>query len=181
MEETNELCRIEIPNYITHIELTKKRRPVYREDGTIKNSRSLDKPRVKRINGQDLWVGIDPHLRAKMAKELKKYFYTFIKDLEPINKYPISVDMEFHQKTGEYDLDNLSLWYRKCFHDSLTGNVEFMPSISDEGKKSHVANHDKYPPKIPDDTVKFISEFKTTFVEITEDAEPKLIITINAK
>ena len=112
-----ELCRIEIPDYITHIELTKKRRPVYREDGTVKNERLLNKPRVKKINGQDLWVTIDPHLRSKIAKELKKYFYEIIRDLPIISEFPIGITMDFYGKVGDFDIDNLSLWYRKCFHD----------------------------------------------------------------
>lgn len=170
------MYRIEIPNYITHIELTKKRRPVYKEDGTLKNARTVNKPRVKKINGQDLWVTIDPHLRSKIAKELKKYFYEFIREMPEIEEYPLKVLMEFHQPAGDYDIDNLSLWYRKCFHDALAGNVEYIPA-NINGKVSYYPDRFKYPAKIIDDNVNYISEFTSRFVE-AEPENNKLIIVI---
>ncbi len=95
---TKEITRIEIPEYILEIPLTKGRRAKKNAEGKITNTRWLDKPRVKRLNGQDLWVGIDQHLRSKLAKELKKYLYEYIRDMEPIEGelFPIGIDMQFH-------------------------------------------------------------------------------------
>ena len=57
----------------------------------------------------------------------------------------------------------------------LAGHVEYLPITGENGKISYVANYEKYPPKIPDDSVKYITEFTSRFVE-SEDH--KLVITI---
>lgn len=173
-----ELCKIDIHDYITHVELTKKRRAKKDSQGNIINASTINKPRVKKINGQDLWVIIDPHLRAKMAKEIKKYFYNILKDIGTISIFPIGVDLEFYGPLGDYDIDNMSIWYRKCIHDALAGNVEYLSVINEEtGKKYLKADHINYPPIIPDDNVNYIQEANTKFIP---SDETKLTIIINS-
>lgn len=183
--------RIEIPNFILEIPLTKGRRAKKDETGRITNKAWINKPRVKRINGQDIWVGINEHLRSKMAKELKLYLYDKIKDIEPITTFPIGIDLEFHFVIPENDsklpdIDNISLWWRKCLHDALAGNVDYIPyssqTLKDDGtivvKKHYEPNHSEYPPKIPDDNIKYVREANNKFIPITDKEERKIVIII---
>ncbi len=113
-----ELIRtIEIPQYMQDVCISKKRRAKYNEEGELTNKRTVGKPRMMRINGQSLWVTMNHNLRSKISKEIKHYLYELIKDMEPINEYPIGVDMEFYLPYGEYDIDNVCIWWHKCFHD----------------------------------------------------------------
>ncbi len=176
-----ELYRIEIPEFITHIELSKKRRAKKDENGKITNPRSAGTPKLKKINGQDLWVTIDHNLRSKMGRELKKYMYeNAVRHLDefPLDSYPIGIDMEFHLPVGPYDIDNLQVWYRKCFHDALAGSVDYKPYMIN-GKKTYVPNVEDYPAKIIDDSVEFIREANTKIVFVDTIEERKLIIKIN--
>ncbi len=151
------ISRIEIPNYLEHIQLSKSRRPIYYKKGDkipkkyldktkynfnskniltnviddekiLKNSRSVGKPRLKKISGQDIWSGINHNLRSKIAKELKYYLRKQFKDLNlkgvKKNDYPIGIGLEFHKPIGEanWDIDNHSLIFRKCILDALKGD-----------------------------------------------------------
>lgn len=187
------LEQIEIPLYIQQVELTKGRKPKRNEAGEITNLRTINKPRVKRINGQDLWVGIDPHMRSKMARVIKLYFYDKIKDIKPIEQFPIGIDMEFHFKMEENDnklpdIDNIAVWYRKCLHDALAGSVDYIPHYvqttdkkgNTKQKTVYIANHADYPPKIPDDSIRYIQEANTKYVEVQTEEERKLVITIRS-
>ncbi len=173
---SRELCRIEIPNYIKQVQLTKTRRAKKNSEGIVTNASTINKPRYKRINGQDLWSIIDPHLRAKMAREIKKYFYDLLSHIDPIENYPIGVNLEFYGELGDQDIDNLSLWYRKCIHDALAGSVDYKPVTNENGKIHYEPNHIDFPPKIPDDNVNYIREANTKFIESDEE---KLTIIIN--
>lgn len=182
MEQINEkniIFRVEIPDYIKSVVLARKRKAKYRinKDGkkVVSNPKFAGKPRVKVINGQDLWVGIDHNMRSKIAKEIKKYFYNIIKDLPTIEDYPIGVSFVYYGPLGDFDLDNLTVWYRKCFHDALSGNVDFNKTINSNGKTQYVPDRIKYPPKIIDDSVKYIRSMPTDFVE---SETSKLVITI---
>jgi hypothetical protein len=95
---------VEIPDYVTHITLSKQRRKKYytveeqdkipkkylkqgicfvdniatlcsTKEKIVKNSKSAGTPKYWKINGQDLWNGnLHPHVRAKVSKELHQYF-----------------------------------------------------------------------------------------------------------
>lgn len=96
--------KVIIPDYVTHITLSQKRRAKYytvenqdeipkkylkqgicfvdniatlcdTKEKIVKNSKSAGKPRYWKINGQDLWSGnLHPHVRSKVNKELHEYF-----------------------------------------------------------------------------------------------------------
>lgn len=185
------LHKIEIPEFITEVELTKKRRAKKNSEGKITNKAWINKPRVKKINGQDIWVGINPHLRSKIARELKIYMYEKIKHIGRIEEYPLAIDMIFYMPISNNestlpDLDNIVVWYRKCLHDALAGSVDYIPYFiqnmdKDEKitiKKAFAPNHTDYPPLIPDDNVKYIQEANTKFVEIDSYENRKLEIII---
>lgn len=174
---------IEIPEFILGIPLTKGRRAKKDKDGKITNKAWLNKPRVYKINGQDLWSGIDYNLRAKISKELKKYLYEQIRHIKPIDTYPIGIDMEFHLPINDKvqwkpDVDNICTWWRKCLHDALTGNLELIPYYIND-KRHFLKDEVNYPAKILDDNVDFIREANTRFVPCEKIEDRKLIITIN--
>jgi len=150
----------------------------------IKNTRTAGKPRTHRISGQDVWSGIDHNLRSKIGKELKKYLYDKVKHLTPIKNYPIGIGLTFYNKIGDYDLDNLEYWYRKCLHDALCGNVEFLKRLvplktnPKKMKATYIPDRVKYKPLIEDDSVKFIQSKPCNFVEVEESINRKLVIEI---
>jgi len=182
------ICRVEIPDYIQRIQLSKSRRPKYYQRGVnipkrykderlfnfnnkgvlvnvqteeriLANPRAAGTPREKRINGQDVWSGMDHHLRSKIARELKAYFKDKYKKarIAPLrrNMYPIGVCMDFYKPLGEadWDLDNHALIYRKCSLDALKGLIE-------------------------DDSVLYVREIPTRYYPIDQEESTKLVITI---
>lgn len=110
----NFLQKVEIPNFIDKVEISKKRRAKYytkervpktmnpetnnkysfNEEGiliitetgekVVSNKRSAGKPRYWKISGQDIWSGINYNMRSKISREMKKYFYEKLAHLKPL-------------------------------------------------------------------------------------------------
>lgn len=145
---------IEIPNYLTHVQLTKGRRPKYYsknghipkkyqkfkdfdakgrllgKDGKplIANPASVNKPRIKKINGQELYSGnMPPHLRSKIVNCIKEQFQEVVRKCNPLSEFPIAITAELHTIPGamNWDLDNQWI-YHKCFQDALVA-AEIIP------------------------------------------------------
>lgn len=153
---------INVPKYITHVELSKKRRAkrYYKGDklpkkyqgadyhfnrnkvlvdseGTpiIKNSRTAGTPRMKKINGQEIYSG-NMHVRerAKIVSEMKGFFADHVekafKKYGPIpdDEMPVKVSIEIHTIVGEgnWDLDNLWI-YNKVIQDVIA-ECRFIPN-----------------------------------------------------
>lgn len=157
--------------YIVHLE-TKKR--------IVKNPIAAGKPRYWTISGQDLWSGMDPHLRSKVGHAMKVYFYEKIKHFTPItnlNEYPIGVRIIIWDIDNGGDLDNMIYIYRKTIHDALCGNVEFVP-ITDGGKVKYKPDYDKFPPILIDDSKKYINDLHSKFVAINDHNRRKMIIQL---
>jgi hypothetical protein len=147
------------------------------KEKVVKNSKTAGKERKIKISGQDIWTGINCHLRSKMAKDLKHFFYDAIKHIDFIGEenYPIGVYMEFYDKIEDCaDIDNLQFIYRKTLHDALSGNVEFVKNK--DGK--FIPDRENYPAKIKDDNLYVIRKMETEFFPIDEEEEPKLIIKL---
>ncbi|MDC6350725.1 hypothetical protein PP178_04110 [Zeaxanthinibacter sp. PT1] len=171
---------ITIPLYITQVKLSEKRRATHYKKGSkkkipkkyekyvfnkkgilvhpktgtpaIANPRSVGTPRYKKINGQEIYSGMPHHMRAKIVLAIKKNFLKYLKEVKPIQDFPIQIDMELHAEIGigNWDLDNLWI-YNKCFQDALTeagiipeDNIqyitkcaapEFVPVASEEQRK----------------------------------------------
>lgn len=142
----------------------------------VKNIRTAGKEKSIKISGQDIWTGINHHLRSKIAKELKKFFYEHISNFEKLKPtdYPIGISIEIYDVIDCADIDNLEHIYRKCLHDSLAGNVEF---IQDENGK-FCPDRQKYPPIIEDDNLHFVRQMITTFYPIESHDDNMMIIKL---
>lgn len=209
----NELIKIEIKNYIKRIIISKSRRKVYIKEGEklplryakkpekyqfingflydievnekiIRNQRTHGKPKYKKISGNDMWAGVNYHLRSKIASEMKKFFYEYFRGITPLkaSDYPVGISLDIidnvEGREGE-DIDNLSYLYRKTIHDALCGNVEFVKVVDPEGKSSFVPDYDKYPKIIEDDNRDYIKEITTRLsYEDIPDEETSMTITI---
>jgi len=207
------LCRVEIPNYIKKVQISGAPRTKFYKEGDVipkkysgdryifKNKFLIDsnskervikrhssgRPKEHAIRGQEIWRGIDYHLRSKVASELKKYLYDKIKDIPPLMDdlmYPLSIRIDFYDKVNEgEDLDNMIYFYRKCCHDALGGNVLFDKVSAGKDKKGKeqfhmVPNRDLYPPKIIDDDKIHVQDIPTRFYPIGDDEEAKMVIEI---
>ena len=169
---------IDIPNYLTQVELSKKRRTSYTPSGKI--SKTSGTPKYHRIAGNDLWSSLNPHIRAKILKEIKLWFYSnYVKHLEALTEFPIKLTFTFYGKLGDLDLDNLDIFYRKAFLDCLAGHVKQQlvasDSITTKGATDKEWDMVTYPNKIPDDSVHFIREITSKYVEAET---PRLTINI---
>ncbi len=143
----------------------------------LKNSRTAGKERYMKIAGQDLWVGIDHNLRSKLAREMKVYFYEYLRNIKPIldiKAYPLGIGLEIMDVFDDGDIDNMEHIYRKVIHDALCGNVEF---IKDENDK-FVPDRKKYTPIIIDDSKQYIQEMWTRFIPIQNHEGRKMTIII---
>lgn len=139
---------IEIPEYITHVELSKTRKARYYrkgqklpkkyakfkkydlkgrllgEDGApiIANAGVVNKPRELKINGQSLYSGnMNPMVRSKVVNMIKKFFEPFT-NVEPV-PFPVRIEADLYcpLASKNWDLDNQWI-YHKCFLDSLVRN-----------------------------------------------------------
>lgn len=158
--ETDILYSISILDYPERVIISKKRRPTYyrrtktlpkkykgypvdregyiinpqTKERVIKNSRVAGKPRYYNISGEDLWsFNVHPMVKAKVATELKIFYYEIFRGIiQPLNTR-IGLSLEFHGNPNlkEEDLDNLERWHKKCILDALCGNVEFIENINE--------------------------------------------------
>lgn len=207
------LYRVEIPNYIRKVQTAKPKKTQYYKFSDIipkkyDNPRyvmkskflfdtetkervikrmTTGKPREHPIRGQEIWRGMDYHLRSKIASELKKYMYDQIKDMPPLNDeliYPLSIRIDFYDNVDEgEDIDNMVYFYRKCTHDALCGNVSFDKVDAGTDKKGKpvyqmVPDKTAYPPKLIDDDKLHIQDIPTRFYPISGDETPKMVIEI---
>lgn len=176
---------IEIPKYITHVELAKARRAKrykvgdripkkfkdfeFNDKGVlvddkgipiIKNPATAGTPRLKKINGQEIYSGrMHPRVRAKVIAEMKTFFRPFFDDIDPVTEeeLPVKIAIEMHTPLGNgmWDLDNLWV-YTKVLQDVIV----------DKGI-------------LPDDNVQYITNSgENQFVPTDTDEERKIIVTI---
>lgn len=139
---------IEIPEYITHVELSKTRKARYYRKGQklpkkyskfkkydlkgrllgesgvpiVANAGVVNKPRELKINGQSLYSGnMNPMVRSKVVSMIKNFFEPFTK-VEPVS-FPVRIEADLYCPIASknWDLDNQWI-YHKCFLDSLVKN-----------------------------------------------------------
>jgi len=140
---------IEIPEYITHVTLSKSRRPKYYKKGQkipkkyakfktydlkgrllgadghplVANAGVVNKPREQKINGQQLYSGnMNPMMRSKVVSLIKEFFQPFTANLDSV-AVPVRIEADLYcpMAAKNWDLDNQWI-YHKCFLDSLVKN-----------------------------------------------------------
>jgi len=140
---------IEIPEYITHVELSKSRKPKYYRKGQkipkkyakfkkydlrgrllgadglpiVANAAVVSKPRLLKINGQQLYSGnMNPMMRSKVVNLIKEFFQPYTSKLKPVG-IPVRIEADLYAplQAKNWDLDNQWI-YHKCFLDSLVKN-----------------------------------------------------------
>lgn len=93
------------------------------EQYVIANKNKAGKPRMYKVNGQDLYNGRMHHsTRSKIVYELHEYFAPYVSELPVFTEYPIEITMEFVIKDqGKNNIDNDNKWlWQKAFTDTLT-------------------------------------------------------------
>lgn len=135
---------------------------VRKSDGTVvpTNSVSVNKPRIKKVNGQDVYnQNAMTFGRAKIVDILHNYFKPHLQKLEniPLEAYPLHLEMIFKvHDMGKRNVDNDNKWiWRKTCQDTLT----------ELGK-------------ISDDNVYNIAKNSEETILIPEDESQQLIIRI---
>ena len=154
-----EKIKIEIPKFITHIQLSKNK--------------------FIKINGQKIFVGINHHLRSLIVRKIHTYLKEYISPDIKLPQIPIKISLEFHAPlnygnvrivkntlswkkaikgyTPKWDADNQWIW-GKCFNDVLIElNI------------------------IPDDNVSIIrSSGEVKFIEVENLEDRKLVFIIES-
>ena len=155
--------QIIIPKFESHFILSKARRAKYRtkKDGSryVSNPKYAGKPRLWRVNGQDLYSGVlHPQQRSKITKYYHEYLTKFIPKKLKLKEFPISTRVEIHEVKQDVlpDASNLWIWL-KWFEDVLT--------------ESEV---------IPDDGPNYvISSGPAKYVWVEREEQRKLVFIIN--
>lgn len=177
---------IEIPDYIKYVILSQKRRTLYwtvddknlpakvrnqltgidknkrllGKDGKpiVKNPRAAGTPRMRKINGQDIYAGFGSHFyRQAVVEQVKASFMKVLKDIPRLDYLPVRIDAQLHEEPGtaNWDLDNLWI-YIKCMLDCLSSSGI-----------------------IPDDTIEFITKAPSfEFYPINPGEQRKMVFII---
>jgi hypothetical protein len=188
LREDTIICRVEIPDYIERIQLSKKRRPkffqkgdnipkryrderffnfngrgflvnVQTEEKIIANPRAAGTPREKKISGQDIWSGMDHFLRSKIARELKAYFKDKFKKL----KVPFL-------RRNMYPIGVCLDFYKPLGEADwdLDNHALIYRKCSLDALKGH----------IEDDSVLYVREIPTRYFPIDPGEQTKIVMTI---
>jgi hypothetical protein len=95
----------------------------------ISNPKDVGKVKMANINGQGIYNGnIAQHERNNMIGAIKDYLRPHIKNLKPIDRFPIRIDCymfdvihdTIYSKGQAWDVENRFFPYGKSFHDLLT-------------------------------------------------------------
>lgn len=108
------------------------------------NKNQIGKPRLKKINGQDIWSGnVNKHTRNKYKTVLNDYYYKVIErygeELKCL-KRPLMIKFVFHYD-GKQDIDNHSYIHIKVILDVIKqfvgeDTLEYINGITIQGFKS---------------------------------------------
>ena len=140
------MTEIIIPEYITHVELSKSRKAKYYKRGQatpkkyekyktydlkgrlldekgepiIANPRVAGTPRLMKINGQQLYSGnMNPLVRSKVVNKIKEFFAEHIPTgIQVPVPTRLEADLYAPLAAKNWDLDNQWI-YHKCFIDAL--------------------------------------------------------------
>jgi hypothetical protein len=143
------MTEIEIPEYLTHVQLSKSRKAKYYNRGQkvpkkyskfktydlknrllgadgnpiVANAGVVNTPRELKINGQSLYSGnMNPMVRSKVVSTIKQFFEQFTSNIKSV-QVPVRIEADLYCPLAakNWDLDNQWI-YHKCFLDSLVTN-----------------------------------------------------------
>jgi len=180
-----QLLNVEIPNYLTHVMLSRSRPAIYYTRKTripfkyqnsdygfndygilvcalygnpvIANPITAGKPKYKKINGRDFLSGkISPDVRSRMVTEMKRFYLPHFLKKKKIRE-ACKIKLEIFNSVGEgnQDLDNMSWILVKVIQDVLV-DAEILQ----------------------EDNKQVIKGFEVVFVPTHSTDERKLIVTI---
>jgi len=143
------MIEITIPEYITHVQLSKRRKAKHYKRGdkmplkyqdrkkykfdregylvsakgglrVIANPRSAGTPKFLKINGQAIYSGnMRPMVRAKVVNAMKEFFAEHIKDMRVL-RWPYRIEADLYAPIAAGNWDLDNQWiYHKCFIDAL--------------------------------------------------------------
>jgi len=148
MTTSNKLLQtVVIPRYITRICTSKKRRAKFYKKGDAKipkkyagcevdaagflintdgdriisNPRVAGKAKYETLSGNKLTSGYSsPHIRNKIAGELKDFYRPFVRCMSEITEFPLRMEWELHTTVDRNNFDLSNLWfYLKYFEDTM--------------------------------------------------------------
>ena len=128
----------------------------------IRNARSVNTPRMKKINGQDFYAGSTrPVMRVKIVNAIKDAFRPYLRKVRkiPKDKFPIQISCAMFDVPGKADWDLDNKWiYLKVFQDLIV--------------------QEKI---IPDDNIKYVSKAASMeFFPVENEEDRKLVFTITS-
>lgn len=135
------------------------------DEKIIKNSKSAGTPRFWSVNFQAIWnQQLKYQGRANITRILKDIFRSYIKILDPIETYPLRIEMFLLDQEMPVDVDNKGVIYTKIITDLLVNT-----------NKGEVDNKKI----IIDDSSEYINDIgRCKWIKINETEEPKMIIRI---
>lgn len=126
----------------------------------LRNARSVNTPRMRKINGQEFYSGVTrPAMRVKIVNAIKDSFRPYVADMPRLRQFPIQLMCEYHDLPGRADWDLDNKWiYCKVFQDLL---------VQDS--------------KLPDDNIKYVSRAAAMeFFPVEHEDDRKLVFIISA-
>lgn len=113
------LQTIYIPKFPYRILIANSRKPKYK-NGRCTNKNLLSKPRYKKINTQQMYSGFNSHHERKTVVDgIKAHFQPRIEAQSQEITGPVHIKLRLYDVPGDWDLDNKSWLYFKCFQDCL--------------------------------------------------------------
>jgi len=115
----------------------------------VKNPNKAGQPKYDTISGNDIWSEHKRgHYKAKFKATIQVYMWEVVKFLGKndfiINEteYPLQINFDFYTYKEPQDLDNLDLWYRKCFLDAIQDQYNIDKGVKRELKEKRMIRND---------------------------------------
>jgi hypothetical protein len=127
----------------------------------LSNPNTAGTPRFASINGQKVYSSAFTFERAKITKAIKEEFLPYVKNIKPLEKFPIMVEQHVYDTldnelaTGDrayiWDLGNRAYFYGKCFLDLISTGCT--GERNDQGELIQY-----FDPIIPDDSILYVTK-----------------------
>jgi hypothetical protein len=143
------------------------------DEKVVKNSKKAGLPNMMKINGQDIWSGLNPHIRNKIASQMHEFYTKHVKEqiidkgtnfIQIADNQRLIVLFHFYDDLVQIqDIDNNAFIFVKTFLDTITT------------KRSNKTDDHIKLGLIKDDSPKYI---KGIYYDFTESSTRKLEIEL---